>query len=557
MTTGNNKFRFTPIIISVSIVFGIIIGTFYTRHSEGGRLGIISEPSNKLTTLLRIIDEQYVDTPDINGLVEKTMPAILGELDPHSQYIPAKEQDKAQEKILGSFSGIGVQFTIRNDSLNIMKIVKGGPSEKVGLLAGDRIVAIDDSAFVGSAATDDNAMRMLKGPKGSPVKITVFRPSVKKTLDFTVNRGDVPITSIDSRYMITDDIGYIKINTFSLTTYEEMLGAIVQLRYMGCKSLIIDLRGNLGGVMEIAIRMINEFLPKDKLITYTKGRKMPVQQYYSDGNGTCQDIPLVVLIDEASASASEIFAGAIQDNDRGSIVGRRSFGKGLVQQPIDFRDGSSVRLTIARYYTPSGRCVQKPYVDGKDEAYELDIFNRYEHGEFFSKDSIKVDENEKFFTSIGRTVYGGGGVIPDYFIPQDTTGITSYFRIVNNTGLIAAYAFEFADKHRKDVAGMDNIDDVLAFLKKKNVVEDFIRYADKNNVKRRNLLIRKSYKRLEEAIVGSILYDIFDMEEYMQYANRTDKIVQKAVEIIESGKAYPKLEEEDNNGNNRQEGTEA
>ena len=541
----NNRFRFTPIIISVSIVLGIIIGACYTRHSEGGKLGIIGEPSNKLTTLLRIIEEQYVDTPDISGLIEKTMPAVLAELDPHSQYIPAKEQSEAQEKLVGSFSGIGIQFTIRNDSLNVMKIVKGGPSEKVGLLSGDRIIAIDDSAFVGDAATNENAMKKLKGPKGSPVKLTVYRPSVKNEYDFTVNRGDVPITSIDACYMITDDIGYIKINTFSLTTYEEMLGSIVSLKYKGCKSLIIDLRGNLGGIMEIAIQMINEFLPQNKLITYTKGRKMPMQQYYSDGNGTCQDIPVAVLIDEASASASEIFAGAIQDNDRGSIIGRRSFGKGLVQQPIDFRDGSSVRLTVARYYTPSGRCVQKPYSDGHDESYELDIYNRFEHGEFFSKDSIKVDETEKYTTSIGRTVYGGGGIIPDYFIAEDTTGITSYFTAVNNSGLIAAYSFEFADRYRKEFKEMKDIDEAVRFINSKNAVEDFIRFAERHNVKRRNLLIRKSYKRLERTVTANIIYDAFDMNEFVQYINRKDNIVNAAIEMIESGKVYPQRPEQE------------
>lgn len=385
--------RFTPVIIAISVVAGILIGTFYAKHYGGNKLGIINGSSNKLNALLHVIDEQYVDTVDMSKLVENAMPQILAELDPHSTYIPAQKLEEVNSELEGSFSGVGIQFTIQEDTIHVNSVVSGGPAEKVGLMAGDRIVMVDDSLFVGKGLTNEKAMRTLKGPKGSQVKLSVKRITEKELLDFVVTRGDIPQNTIDAAYMISNDFGYVQISKFGRTTHVELLNAIAQLSHQNCKGMIIDLRENTGGYMEAAIRMVNEFLPEGKLIVYTQGRKYPRMEEYANGTGSCQNIPLVVLIDQGSASASEIFAGAIQDNDRGTIVGLRSFGKGLVQQPIDFSDGSAIRLTIARYYTPSGRCIQRPYENGKDSKYEMDWLDRYEHGEFFSADSVKLDKN--------------------------------------------------------------------------------------------------------------------------------------------------------------------
>ena len=399
--------RFTPVIIAISVVAGILIGTFYAKHYGGNKLGIINGSSNKLNALLHVIDDQYVDTVDMSQLVENAMPQILAELDPHSTYIPAQKLEEVNSELEGSFSGVGIQFTIQEDTIHVNSVVSGGPAEKVGLMAGDRIVTVDDSLFVGKDLTNEKAMRTLKGPKGSQVKLGVKRITEKELLDFIVTRGDIPQNTIDAAYMISNDFGYVQISKFGRTTHVELLNAIAQLSHQNCKGMIIDLRENTGGYMEAAIRMVNEFLPEGKLIVYTQGRKYPRMEEYANGTGSCQNIPLVVLIDQGSASASEIFAGAIQDNDRGTIVGLRSFGKGLVQQPIDFSDGSAIRLTIARYYTPSGRCIQRPYENGKDSKYEMDWLDRYEHGEFFSADSVKLDKKLRYSTSLGRPVYGG------------------------------------------------------------------------------------------------------------------------------------------------------
>ena len=392
---SDKRTRFIPIIIAISVVAGIFIGTFYAnRFSQNTpELGGIQPGTNKLNGLLRIVSDQYVDTVNMAELVEEAMPQILNELDPHSSYIPAKDLQAVNDDLAGSFSGIGVQFTIQQDTIHISDVISGGPSEKVGIMPGDRIVEIDDSAFVGKIVTNNESMKRLKGPKGSEVKIGVFRPGEKEILHFTIIRGDIPNKSIKAAYMIDEKYGYMNIEKFGETTYPEMLIALAQLHQQNCEGLIVDLRGNTGGYMGAAIQMVNEFLPKGRLIVYTEGRKSPRENYPSNGTGSSQQMPIIVLLDEGSASASEIFAGAIQDNDRGTIIGRRSFGKGLVQQPIEFNDGSAIRLTIARYYTPSGHCIQKPYNKGNDAQYNMDLLTRYEHGEFFSKDSIKQDES--------------------------------------------------------------------------------------------------------------------------------------------------------------------
>ena len=535
----NNNTRFIPFLLAICLIAGIAIGTFYANHFSGNKLGIINTSSNKLNALLRIIDDQYVDTVNMGELVEEAMPQILSELDPHSSYIPAKDLEAVNADLKGSFSGIGIQFTIQNDTIHVNSVIQGGPSEKVGLMAGDRIVEVDDSAFVGKIVTNSEAMKRLKGEKGSKVKLGVYRPGEKDLLHFTVIRGNIPVKSIDAAYMINKKVGYIKVNKFGETTYPELLIALAKLNQKNCEGLIVDLRGNTGGYMAAAIQMVNEFLPNNRLIVYTQGRKSPREDYNSNGTGSNQKMPLVVLVDEGSASASEIFAGAIQDNDRGTIVGRRSFGKGLVQQPIEFSDGSAIRLTIARYYTPSGRCIQKPYEKGKESEYELDLLTRYEHGEFFSADSIKQDETEVYHTRLGRPVYGGGGIMPDIFVPQDTTGMTSYFRMAANRGLIIRYTFDYTDQNRSTLQKYDTPEKMEAYLKGQNLLNKFAAWAEKKGLKRRNNLMMKSRRLFDMSLYGNIIYNMLGMEAYVEYLNESDKTVLKAVEILEKGESFP------------------
>lgn len=537
---NNHSSRFVPIIIAISVVVGILIGTFYANHFSGNRLSIINTSSNKLNDLLRIVDDQYVDTVNMAELVEEAMPQILAELDPHSMYIPAQNLEASNAELRGHFSGIGVAFSIQRDTIYVSDVIKGGPSEKVGMLAGDRIISVNDTLFVGKEVDNESTMRKLKGPKGSEVKLGVVRRGVKEVLYFTIVRGDIPVKSVDAAYMLTDEIGYIKINKFGETTYPEMIIALATLLQQNCKSLVIDLRDNTGGYMGSAIQMVNEFLSKNALIVYTEGRKSPRQEFRADGRGTNQETPLVVLINEISASASEIFSGAIQDNDRGTIIGRRSFGKGLVQQPIDFRDGSAIRLTIARYYTPSGRCIQKPYSNGKDEEYEYDIQKRFEHGEFFSQDSIKQNESQVYHTSLGRVVYGGGGIMPDIFVPQDTTGYTSYYYMAVNNKLTVEFAFQYTDENREKLSQYEDAHSMLAYLKKQYLMEKFVRFAETRGLKRRNLMINKSYKLLERVIYGNMIYNMLGMEAYTEFLNESDPTVLKAIEVLEKGEAFPK-----------------
>ncbi|MBQ9640894.1 MAG: S41 family peptidase [Bacteroidaceae bacterium] len=540
----NKNNPFVPIIIAVSLVIGIIIGTFFANRFSGNRLNIINSSSNKLNDLLHIIDDQYVDTVNIANVVEDAMPKILEELDPHSTYISAQDAQTANDDLKGSFSGVGVQFTIRNDTVRINGVIKGGPSEQVGLLAGDKIIAIDGKPFVGKVVTNEETMHRLKGEYGTKVTITVVRHGQKKPLKFTVVRGDIPVKSIEAAYMLTKELGYIKVKNFGETTYAELLTALAQLEEEGFHGLVIDLRGNGGGYLQSAIQMVNEFLPEDRLIVYTEGRKSKREEYKSDGRGSYQDIPIIVLTDEITASASEIFSGAIQDNDRGIIVGRRSFGKGLVQQPVDFSDGSMIRLTIARYYTPSGRCIQKPYQKGqKREEYEMDIMTRYQHGEFFNEDSIR-QTGEAYYTSIGREVYGGGGIMPDYFVAEDTTLFTSYFTEAVNSGLISQFCFEYVDNHRSELQKYDTPDELLQFIKRQGLIDQFVRFADNHELRRRNNMILRSKPLFERNIYANIIYTIFDIGEYTEYINRSDATVLKAVELFKKKLTTPKLEEQ-------------
>lgn len=531
--------RFMPLIMAVCVIIGIMIGSFYANHFSGNRLNIINSGSNRLSNLLHLIDDQYVDKVNIDSLVDVAIPQILADLDPHSVYISAKDAQAVADDLKGSFSGVGIEFTIRKDTIHVQNVVKNGPAQRAGILAGDKIVSVDGKPFVGKIVTNEEAMRRLKGPKDTKVKLGVMRYGQKAVKYFTVTRGDIPQKSITATYMLDKNTGYIKVKSFGETTYPEMLIALAKLSQEGFTNLVIDLRDNTGGYMNSAIQMANEFLPKNKLIVYTIGRKSPRQDFPSDGHGSYQKIPLVVLINEGSASASEIFAGAMQDNDRATIIGRRSFGKGLVQQQLSFPDGSMIRLTIARYYTPSGRCIQKPFTAGDNKDYEEDLLTRYQHGEFFSQDSIK-HHGPTYHTSIGRTVYGGGGITPDIFVAEDTLGMTSYYKQAAMSGLILQYAFTYTDNNRPKLNTYKDMMSLSKYLVSQNTVEQFAAYADRNGLKRRNLMIRKSHKLLERFINSRIIYNMLDDEAWTEYINADDPTIAKALSVFRENAAFPK-----------------
>ncbi len=530
-----------PMLMAVCVVIGIVIGTLFANHFSGNRLNIVKSGSSRLSNLLGIIEDQYVDDVNIDSLVEKAIPEILGELDPHSVYISAKDVQTANDDLKGSFSGVGIEFTIREDTIHVQNVVKNGPAERAGLLAGDKIVTLDGKPFVGKQVTNQEAMHRLKGPKDTKVKIGIIRYGQKQVKQFTVTRGEIPQKSISATYMIDEHTGYIRIKNFGETTYSEMLTSLVTLNDENFENLVIDLRDNTGGYLDRAVQIANEFLPKNKLIVYTEGRKSPRQDYRSDGHGSYQDIPLVVLINEGSASAAEIFAGAMQDNDRATIIGRRSFGKGLVQQQIEFPDGSMIRLTIARYYTPSGRCIQKPYTTGDVADYEKDLITRYEHGEYFSQDSIK-HTGPAYHTSIGRTVYGGGGITPDIFVGEDTTDMTSYYKQASMSGLILQFAYSYTDDNRLKLNNFKEMTALADHLVKQNTVDKFATYADNHGLKRRNLMIQRSHKLLERYINSRIIYNMLDEQAWHQYINQDDPTIQEALRIFKDGKAFPKVE---------------
>ena len=522
----------------IILIAGFLIGNWtvirlYRKH----RPEIVSvrngSGQGKIDVLMNAINYKYVDNVDMDSIIDRVLPAILEELDPHSAYYPAEETQVSNDELHGSFSGIGIQFSMQDDTVRVNSVIHGGPSEKVGVLAGDRIVLINDSVFAGRKIPSNEIVKNLKGPKGTTVKISVLRNGEPNLVDFTIERGDIPVKSVDAAYMISPDdgMGYIMINKFGETTFAEMMVSLAELKSKGMKKLIIDLRGNSGGYLGAAIQMANEFLPKNDLIVYTQGAHSPIAKQYADGHGHYASIPLVVMIDESSASAAEIFTGAIQDNDRGTVVGRRSFGKGLVQEPIDFADGSSIRITIARYYTPSGRCIQKPYGES-DEDYALDILKRYEHGEFFSADSIKQNEDEVYKTKGGRTVYGGGGIMPDVFVAQDTTGYSTYYSNVVRKSLVNKFSFKYVDGKRSEFASLKTYADIEKYLDADNVLNSFYDYAAQNGVKRDYTLSAPARKQMRNALYGNIIYDALDMQDYISFINLSDPTVIKAIETL-------------------------
>lgn len=529
--------RYTIAIMLLCLAFGVFIG----RNTSYEPVNETSNSGNKVDELMHLVHNNYVDSLSMDDIIEQSMPMILSKLDPHSTYIPAKDLEETNADLMSSFSGIGIRFFIENDTLHVTDVIRGGPSEKVGLLAGDRIIAIDDSVFTGKACTNEAALKKLKGPKSTQVKIGVKRASEKQMLTFDITRGDIPVESIDAAYMIDNKWGYIQVSRFAENTFTEFFLALAKLIMRNCQGLIIDVRGNGGGYLGVALQMANEFLSKGDTIVYTEGVHQTCNVEYANGLGHFQGIPLVVLTDETSASASEILAGTIQDNDRGTIIGRRTFGKGLVQQPFEFNDGSAVRLTIARYHTPSGRCIQKPYVKGEDEEYKMDIVNRFERGEFFSQDSIHQNDTLVYTTRLGRTVYGGGGIMPDIFVSSDTSDVTSYYTQAISKRLIHQYTFNYSDTNRKELSQIATCEEMVEHLKSKGLVNDFVKYAASKGLKPRYWHIEKSRKRIEQSIYANIIYNIQGMLEHVRYINTFDTTVKKAVEVLEKGEAFPKL----------------
>ena len=522
-----------PIIFSALLIIGILIGNkinSLNKNTLSDNINFNIPKADKLSLILEYISQNYVDSVSIPEIEEKAIPEILKQLDPHSVYIPKKEMEEVNEPLVGNFDGIGIQFNIQHDTIVVINTISGGPSEKVGIKAGDRIIKINDTIVAGIKIKSNDVVKKLKGPSNTKVKVSVKRRNTKKTIDFTITRGKIPLYSVDVAYMINKNIGYIKISKFAGTTYNEFLKAIKKLKKQGLKKIILDLRGNGGGFLNAAINIADEFLPENKTIVFTKGRNQPIEYYKSTKKGYLKNTPVAILIDEWTASASEIVTGAIQDNDRGIVIGRRSFGKGLVQEPIMFKDGSGIRLTVARYYTPTGRCIQKPYKDGY-ENYELDIGNRFLHGEFSEKDSIHFPDSLKYKTPKGKIVYGGGGIMPDIFIPIDTSFSSKFLTEIINQGLIYKFAFDYTDTHRKELNKFKDYKKLYNHLLKQNIFKKFINYCKTDSIK----IIddyTKSKKIITNYITAYISRNILNDKGFYPILNFDDKTVKKAIEVL-------------------------
>lgn len=531
-----------PLLLAAGVVLGLVLGQYLGRNSTTSQLkGMLSRmalPTNKLTYTLSLIENQYVDSVSMDSLAEHVIPLLVKELDPHSVYIPASEMQALNEPLEGEFDGIGVVFNMATDTVIVLNVIPQGPSDKAGIKAGDRIIEIGDSVVAGRKIPQNNVVKMLRGPRGTTVHLGIGRQGISGLVPIDVERGVIPIRSIESAFRIADGVGYVKLGQFARTTYDEFRRALASLRAEGVTKLIFDLRGNSGGFLDQAIAVANEFLHKGQLIVYTEDRRHEQLREYADGNGSAQDMEVVVLIDEGSASSSEILAGALQDNDRGTIVGRRSFGKGLVQRQIPYSDGSALRLTTARYYTPTGRSIQKPYTIGDDECYEEDIWNRYKNNEFFSADSIHFADSLKRTTPGGKVVYGGGGIMPDVFIPADTTDVTKYFIEVSGRNILYRYTIEYADRHREALNAVQTIGDLQALLDSdKTLVDDFVRYAARKGVAPRYGDIARS-RRLIEAQLRAYIGRNTKLEDNGFYANiyPVDNVIVRAVGILKEDK---------------------
>lgn len=531
MNSGCKIKLWLPLIAALLFTGGMWTGYLLAGGDE------ISPSQQKLNTVFQLIQNEYVDVINTDSLVEMTIPAMLKNLDPHTVYIPVSDLERSNRELESSFFGVGIQFQIMTDSICVVEVVSGGPAQREGILPGDRIISVDDKDMTGAAVSNDDVFDVLRGEKGSKVKITIKRHTSEKPIDFIVTRSEIPSVSVDASYLMDGNIGYIHISKFAHNTYSEFLQAINNLSMKGAESFVIDLRGNLGGLVDQAILIANEFLEPYKAIVETRGRNIrDNENWIADGTGNFMTQPLVVLVDEFTASASEIVAGAIQDNDRGLILGRRSFGKGLVQRPVLLPDSSQIRLTVQRYYTPSGRCIQKDFTRGDNDEYEKEIIDRYSSGEVFNEDSVKLKADSIYVTMGGRKVYGGGGILPDVFIPSDTTGLTSYYFQVSNAGLLNKFAYEYADLNREDLSNSKTAEQLMAKLPSREVLLwSFVKYASDNGIPQRWYYINNSASLIVNQLRALIARDILGMNAYFEIANKNDNVVTEAVKEIGKG----------------------
>lgn len=524
-------------MLAAGVLFGVMLGQYIGRNRAQSQMHAILSRSglgvaNKLVQTCMLVERRFVDSISMDSLSELVIPLMMRELDPHSVYIPAREMQEVNEPLEGEFDGIGVMFNAATDTVIVLSVIPGGPSANAGIVAGDRIILIDGDTVAGVKMPQNDIVKRLRGPRGTEVRLSLQRRGIADPVDVTVVRDAIPINSIESAFMADGDTGYIRLSQFARTSYAELMKALAELRAEGMRKLIFDLRGNSGGYLDQAILIANEFLPDGKLIVYTEDRDRKQVKEFSDGTGTAADLALAILIDEGSASSSEILAGAVQDNDRGTIIGRRSFGKGLVQHQLPYADGSALRLTVARYYTPTGRSIQKPYVNGDDEDYEMDMVRRYNNNEFFSQDSIHFADSLKFTTPAGKTVYGGGGIMPDLFVPMDTTDITKYYIEVTGRNILYRYTIEYADAHREALNGVHSLGELTVLLDAdKSLFDDFVRYAARKGVKPVPSEIARSRKIMEaqlRAYIGrntpleddGFYYNIFPVDNVVQEALR-------------------------------------
>ena len=518
---------YIPVIIAMALAVGVLIGNKLSRNA-GNSYASMSKVS-KFDAIVDLIQNAYVDSISTDSLVEKTIPLMLKNLDPHTTYIPAKELVGVEEEMRGNFGGIGVQFSIQNDTVMVVDVISGGPSSKLGILPGDRIVTVNDTLLAGKGLKNEKVLSKLRGEKGTTVNVGIKRKGFKDLISFDITRGDIPIYSVDVSYMIDQTTGYIKVSRFGEKTYEEFMKGMDKLNQEGMKNVIVDLRGNPGGYLNAVIKMVNEFLDKGELIVYTQGNSQARKTYQADSRGAFRDKGIVVLVDDFSASASEIFAGAIQDNDRGWIVGRRSFGKGLVQEQIPFNDGSAVRLTVARYYTPSGRCIQKPYDKGNDEYYK-DIMDRAIHGEFQQADSIHYADTVKYKTLSGRIVHGGGGIMPDFFVPADTTGYSPYYSKITQKGFVYQFALDYADSRRNELSKLTTYAEFEKYFQKANVLKLFLAFAEKKGVKSNPADLKISADIIDNQIKAYIARNIIGEEGFYPIIKNIDKTLLEAIQ---------------------------
>lgn len=519
-----------PLLIAISVAAGIVIGNLLKQNSQPVFSPLGHAKPNKLTSILRLIENGYVDSVNTSDIIEKTIPEILKNLDPHTAYIPAKNMQEVQEEMRGNFSGIGVQFSIQEDTVRVIEVVSGGPSSKVGILPGDRIITVNDSLIAGVEVQNQTVLNLLRGEKNTSVKVGIVRKGYAEKLEFEINRDDIPLISVDVSYMIDSETGFIKVNRFAETTYDEFMQGMQKLIQSGAEKLIVDLRQNPGGSLSSVLQITDEFLEKGEPILYTEGLNQPRKTYNASGRNTWKDTKVYVLIDEFSASASEIFAGAIQDNDRGLVIGRRSFGKGLVQEQIPMSDGSALRLTVARFYTPSGRCIQKSYENGNEEYFH-DLYSRFSHQEQLYADSIQFNDSLKYQTKAGRTVYGGGGIMPDIFVPADTSGNSSYFDKIYRKGLIYTFAYNYADNNRETLAQFETAEEFDSYLNRQNILEEFVNYAQGKDVQRDAKGIKQSEQIIKTQLKAYIARNIIGEEGFYPIISQIDNTLQKAIEI--------------------------